>query len=126
MVYVRTLHDAALELVSNLPLKQRLVNAYSKHLEHLDGSMMPASLGEMWARLRADLTAQPTVSGESAVQATVRKLGSAELEALAGRILGLYRDAATVGALRVVEDPRRERADARAADDLPLSFLSRA
>ena len=126
MAYVRTLHDAALELVSNLPLKQRLVNSYSKHLEHIDSAAMPASVADLWSRLRADLTTQPPLSGESAVQATVRKLGAADLEALAARILVLYRDAATVGALRVVEDPRRDRDEARPQEELPFSFLSRA
>ena len=126
MLYVRTLHDAALELVSNLPLKQRLTNAYSKHLESIDTALMPTAVAGVWARLKADLTSQPPLSGETAVQATVRKLGPADLEALAARILGLYRDAATVGALRVVEDPRRDRDVARAQEELTLGFLSRA
>ncbi len=126
MAYVRTLHAAALELVSNLPLKQRLVNAYSKHLEQIDGSDMPAAVADAWMRLKANLTAHRPLSGESAVQATVRKLGAAELEALAARILGLCRDAATLGAIRVVEDPRRDREDVHPQEELPYSFLSRA
>jgi hypothetical protein len=123
MNHVRTLHEAALELVSHLPLKQRLINAYSKHLENLEADLLPSAAADEWSRLRAELTAHTPMRGETAIQATVRKLSQAELEALAARILVLYRDAGSLGTLRVVEDTR---ASESAQTEIPLSFLARA
>jgi hypothetical protein len=123
MNHVRTLHAAALELVSHLPLKQRLINAYSKHLEHLEADLLPSVAASEWSRLKTELTAHSPMKGETAIQATVRKLSAADLEALAARILVLYRDAGSLGTLRVVEDARPS--DSTQAE-IPLSFLARA
>lgn len=106
MNHLRTLQAAALELATSLPLKQRLVNAFSKHLESLDTTTVPAALIEDLRVLRADLTAHRPLPGETAVQATVRKLGQRDLEALAARVVTLYGDAARLGTLRIVDDKR--------------------
>ena len=123
MNHVRTLHAAALELVSHLPLKQRLINVYSKHLETLEVDLLPSAAADEWSRLQADLTAHAPMRGETAIQATVRKLSQSELEILAARILTLYRDAGSLGTLRVVEDTRFSEGT---PTDIPSSFLARA
>ena len=121
MINVRTLHAATLELVSNLPLKQRLINAFTNHLQNLDPDHFHGSVATDWAQLRADLTAHRGVGREAAVVATVRKLSPSELEDLAGRIVRLYRDtAASIPALRVVENTGQAEADD--AQTLPLLF----
>jgi len=122
--HLRTLQGAALELATHLPLKQRLVNAYSKHLETLDTTTVPAALiGDIQA-LRAALTAHRPLPGESAVQATVRKLGQRDLEALAARLVTLYGDAARLGTLRIVEDTRADADDRQQSIPLSLQALA--
>jgi hypothetical protein len=49
--------------------------------------------------------------GETAVQATVRKLGAADLDALSARIIALFGDASRVAGLRLVEDSGRDAED---------------
>ncbi len=121
MNHGRTLHAATLELVSNLPLKQRLINAFTNHLQSLEPDHFHGALAADWARLHADLTAHRGVGREEAVVATVRKLSPSELEDLAGRIVRLYRDAAAAGpSLRMVENTGQ--AVAEDAQTLPLLF----
>jgi hypothetical protein len=124
MHHIRTLHAAALELVSHLPLKQRLINAYSKHLQTLEVSLLPSSAAYDWGRLHVDLTCHRPLYGETAIQATVRKLSQAELESLAARILTLYRDAGSLGALQLVDDSRPEEVSPQT--EMPLGELARA
>jgi hypothetical protein len=114
-----------MELASSLPLKQRLASAYSKHLELLDATALPASLLPEYTALRAALTAHRPLPGEAAVQATVRKLGAADLDALSARIIALFGDASRAAALRLVEDSGRAAEDtAQTASSLSLQAMA--
>lgn len=107
MNHLRSLHCAAIELASSVPLKQRLANAFSRHLAILDPTALPASLIPEYTALCSALTAHRPLPGETAVQATVRKLGAAELDALAARVVGLYGDASRLAGIRAVDEPAR-------------------
>ena len=92
------LQQALIELVGNPSLKQRLIAAYSKHLKHVEGEDLPDSLREDFAALRAELEAVKPMPGETAVQATVRKMSAEQADRCAARIVaiatGYARDAA--------------------------------
>lgn len=101
------LHAATLELTKATPIKQRLMDTYSGHLTKIDLGDLPASLRlEARSLLEAFVMVAP-LRGESAVQATVRKLSSGESEALAARVVALYGQIARLSAPRAVEDAPR-------------------
>lgn len=98
---------ATLELTKATPIKQRLIDTYSGHLTKIDLGDLPPAL-RLEARALLEAFAQvPPLRGESAVQATVRKLSSGESEALAARVVALYGQMARVSAPRAVEDTPR-------------------
>jgi hypothetical protein len=84
-----SLHKAALELAKSSGLKQRLTDAWSRHLEDLSASEMPGELREDFESLRLTMTRMRPQGGESAVAATVRKMSMGEADACAARIVAL-------------------------------------
>ncbi len=84
-----SLHKAALELAKSSGLKQRLTDAWSRHLEDLSSSDMPGELREDFDALRLALTRVRPQRGETAVAATVRKMSMGEADACAARIVAL-------------------------------------
>jgi hypothetical protein len=121
------LHAAALELAKGTPLKQRLATIFSKYLTQLEPADLPAP---MRADIRALLEAFESVAplrGESAAQATIRKMSVEQAEELAARVVTLYGQLARFSNPRSVEDPARAAsagdatgAPLREADVLPL------
>ena len=83
------LQQALIELVGNPSLKQRLIAAYSKHLQHVDADDLPEALRDDFAGLRAELEAVKPMPGESAVQATVRKMSAEQADRCAARVVSL-------------------------------------
>ncbi len=90
------LFGATLALTTADPIKQRVINAFSEHLQKLDPAELPretrASLRDLMQRLSA---ARP-MSGESAVAATVRKMSNQEIEACARSIVELFAQCRTL------------------------------
>ena len=84
------LHAATLELAKGTSLKHRLTIAFSKHLSLVDPSELPASLRDEFILLLRALEAVRPMTGESAVQATVRKMSADEADRCASRIVGLF------------------------------------
>lgn len=98
------LHATALELAKGTPLKQRLVIAFSIHLRELDADELPPALRAEFIDLLQVLVAVPPGRGESAVQATVRKMSGEAAESIAARLVTLFGQAARHSSPRAIED----------------------
>ena len=83
------LQQALLELVKATPQKQRLVLAFSKFLVEIDGTELPTAARADLVSLCTDIESVHPLPGETAVQATVRKMSSAEAERCAARIVAI-------------------------------------
>lgn len=79
-------------LISDGPVKQRLVRAYANYLEDISEVDIPPRSGEILARLHGTLHGVRPVGRESAVQASVQKMSANEAAGHAAIILSLYRD----------------------------------
>ena len=84
-----SLHHAALEFATADSIKQRLIKAFSTHLEHLDLENLPPDLRTDFKRLTDRLTAIRPSRGETAVIATVRKMSNDDASSCAQQILEL-------------------------------------
>lgn len=82
-------HKATIELAKSTALKQRLTDAFSRHLQDMPASEMPAELRGDFESLCKRMTQVNPLRGETAVAATVRKMSLEEADACAGRILAL-------------------------------------
>lgn len=88
------LHAATLELTKGTSLKHRLAVAFSKHLREIDASELPAALQEQFLEIRQGLESVRPLPGESAVQATVRKMSVEQANLAAARIVDLFGEVA--------------------------------
>lgn len=84
-----SLHLASRELASYSHIKQRLIIAYSKHLEELDPRQLPKEVRAEFQSIRRQLTCVRPLRGETAVAATVRKMSVEEAGACAQKIVAL-------------------------------------
>ncbi len=97
------LHAATLELARSSPIKQRLTNAFSKHLCTIDPAQLPPPLRGEFHEIVRGLEAVAPLPGESPVQATVRKLSADDADLFATRIVVLFGEVARASTLRPVE-----------------------
>jgi hypothetical protein len=84
-----SLHKAALELAKPSALKQRLTDAFTRHLLELQAQDMPGELRQDFEALRQSMTRIKPQQGECPVAATVRKMSIGEADACAARIVAL-------------------------------------
>jgi len=84
-----SLHKATLELAKPSALKQRLTDAFTRHLMDMSPAEMPRELRAEFEALRGQLTRVRPLLGETAVVATVRKMSIDDADACAARIVGL-------------------------------------
>jgi hypothetical protein len=121
------LQAATLELTRSSSLKQRLIASFSMFLKELDADELPSDLRSTFALLAADLESVPPLPGETAVQATVRKMSAEQAETFAARIVDLYgallRAPSSVTKLQP-RDEKREKQDGGAV--VPLLFAAEA
>lgn len=103
------LEQALFELVGNLPIKQRLISAYSKYLQHIDADDLPDGVHEEFAALCRELVAVTPLPGESPVQATVRKMSPADTDSCALRLAKLVAGYLQAGHPATVRTPREAR-----------------
>jgi hypothetical protein len=82
-------HKATLELAKSTALKQRLTDAFSRHLQDMPASDMPGELRADFESLCRRMTQVSPLRGESAVVATVRKMSLDEADDCATRIVAL-------------------------------------
>src|SRR5262245_44560932 len=97
-----SLHKATLELTKSSALKQRLTDAFTRHLLDLPPAEMPRELRADFEALCGRMTRIRPVNGETAVMATVRKMSMEEADACASGIVALldalhHHDAASPG-----------------------------
>lgn len=82
-------HKATLELAKSTALKQRLTDAFSRHLQDMPASDMPGELRADFESLCRRMTQVSPLRGESAVVATVRKMSQGEADDCATSIVAL-------------------------------------
>lgn len=106
------LHAATLELTKGTSLKHRLAIAFSKHLRDIDATELPTALQEQFLEIRRGLESVRPLPGESAVQATVRKMSADEACLAAARIVDLFGEVARITTVTALP---------RAAEPVPLN-----
>ncbi|TAK50725.1 MAG: hypothetical protein EPO25_18635 [Gammaproteobacteria bacterium] len=84
-----SLHRATVELAKAHSIKQRLMDAYSRHLKELAPAELPGSIRADFESLCQRMTEVRPLRGETAVAATVRKMSVDEADACAVRIVAL-------------------------------------
>lgn len=118
------LHAATLELTKSSALKQRLTCAFSTFLKDLEADELPAELRNAFVALHAELESVRPLPGETAVQATVRKMSHEQAETFAARIVDLYGDLLR-SASSVTKLPLRDKRE-DSSPVVPLLFAAEA
>jgi len=114
-----SLHKATLELAKSSALKQRLTDAFTRHLLDLPTQEMPGELRQDFEALRQSMTRIRPQQGECPVTATVRKMSIGEADACASRIVALLD---TLHRSNLAAGPRPNgQAQARSAGDTASS-----
>jgi hypothetical protein len=72
------------------PIKLRLAKAWSEHLDNLDPYDLPANLQADFIELRRVMYGRQPLPAETAPQASIRKMSTAEAAGHAGTIMALY------------------------------------
>ena len=80
---------AAAILASSGPIKHRLIEAYRTQLADLDKDDLPKEIREEFSSLSTCMCSVRPMRGETAVQATVRKMSDQEAGGVAARIIGM-------------------------------------
>lgn len=82
---------ATLSLTRPGSIKDRLIEAYRNHLAHVDEEDLPAELREEFRSFSDTLTREPpSLRGEDAVRATVRKMSSDEAAEIASAVVRMF------------------------------------
>lgn len=115
------LHAAALELSRACPMKQRLTSAFSNCLKDLETDELPPELRAAFGSIADELQSVRPMPGETAIQATVRKMSPEQAEGFAARIVDLYGDLLRAPS-SVTKLPVREKSDTV----VPLLFAAEA
>ena len=76
-------------LASAGPIKHRLAEAYRTHLANIDEDDLPKELREEFSSLSSCMSCVRPMRGETAVQATVRKMSDIEAGTVAMRIVSM-------------------------------------
>lgn len=118
------LHGATLELVKASPIKQRLALAFSNYLKELDPADLPLEIRPTFLGLLADLECVKPLPGESAVQATVRKMSAEQADRCAASIVELY-DGVARAPSSVTRIPVRDKRD-ETPQVVPLLYAAEA
>jgi hypothetical protein len=92
---------ATLVLASAGPIKHRLAEAYRQHLEGLEEDELPKEVRDEFTELSSSLCRVRPLRGETALQATVRKMSDSEAGTFAARIVNM------LGAITRVQGQQR-------------------
>ncbi len=76
-------------LASAGPIKHRLVEAYRTHLESMDEEELPKEIRDEFSSISTCMSCVRPLRGETAVQATVRKMSDIEAGRIAMRIVNM-------------------------------------
>jgi len=77
-------------LVGEASIKDRLVAAYSEHLDDLESSELPQAVRTTFEELHTALHAVTPIGGEACVRATIRKMSKLQVGNHARTIVSLY------------------------------------
>jgi hypothetical protein len=80
---------ATLMLASAGPIKHRLAEAFRRHLADLDAEQVPQEIRDEFSSLCTCMCCVRPLHGETAVQATVRKMSDVEACSLATSIVNM-------------------------------------
>jgi hypothetical protein len=122
-------HAALQVLVGTGPVKQRLVDAYRRHLVSIHGQDLPDAVRDRFATLHAAMHEAPAAGGMTAPEASVRKMSEKDAAGYAAAILEMF---AVLSALDEADTAPRLRIVASGDDVLTHdlfevpAFLSRA
>jgi len=109
--------EAVVVLTGDGPLKQRLMAAYTEHLDDLESTELPPTLQATFNDLHAALHYVKPISREPSVKASVRKMSSSEATVHAETIVMLLSDL-------ISQDHRAEPLKAVSSEKkVPPSFL---
>jgi hypothetical protein len=81
--------NAAQQLSTAGPIKQRLATAYATHLAGINTDEIPREYREEFISIGSSLSAVAPLRGETAVQASIRKMSDFEAAGHALRIINL-------------------------------------
>ena len=90
--HVDRFYAAVSVLASHGHIKQRLMRAYSEHLEDINEDELPPTVRDLFGELQKDLHRVAPLNGEGAVCASVRKMSPEEAGDCAVSIVTLYRE----------------------------------
>jgi hypothetical protein len=90
-------------LASSGPIKQRLSEAYSTHLANMDEEQLPKEIRDDYSSLTTCMSCVRPMRGETAVQATVRKMSDPEAGRVAMRIVEML---GTIARLQIQTRPK--------------------
>ena len=82
--------NAAQDLSSAGTVKQRLIDAYARNLANLSNDDIPRELREEFAALESALCSTRPMRGETALQATVRKMSDRQAAQHAAQIIAMF------------------------------------
>ena len=94
---VNRFYAAVSVLAGDGHIKQRLADAYTRHLTGIHGSDLPPPLQEAFAELRRRMHSVAPQNGEGPVCASVRKMSGSDAAECAVAVLDLYRDLLRLG-----------------------------
>ena len=84
------LEAAALSLAGPGPIKDRLLDAYLRHLQDIREADFPADMGPAFADMIHALHRSPALPGDDVVRASVRKMSNEEACGYAELVVRLY------------------------------------
>lgn len=87
---LQRLRGASEVLVGPGPVKQRLCDAYLRHLRDIDRGELPPEVAEILSQVGDALSTASAVGGLGAVEATIRKMSELEASQQAVRIMELF------------------------------------
>jgi hypothetical protein len=90
MNHVDRFYAAVTVLAGDGHIKQRLMEAYTRHITGIHGSELPASLQEKFGELRQKMHSVAPLNGEGAICASVRKMSGPDAAECAVILVDLY------------------------------------
>ncbi|MBT8081956.1 MAG: hypothetical protein KJP08_03885 [Gammaproteobacteria bacterium] len=92
--HVNRFHAALIVLAGHGHVKQRLIEAFEKHLADIDEDDLPVTVKQSFADLRCEMNRITPLHGESPICASVRKLSLDEAGDCAGRVATIFAEVA--------------------------------
>jgi hypothetical protein len=87
---LQRLRSASEVLVGPGPVKQRLCDAYVRHVRDIDRGQLPPEMADILSQLGDALSTASAVGGLGAVEATIRKMSEPDASQQAVRIMELF------------------------------------